>query len=85
MREGEGTTATAQIEYITTMTHGEAPRGRHLTMINIGATGDPATGIETEIQQNTTTGKGISSTAKEIDTHTTTEAGPIPVPDPALH
>jgi hypothetical protein len=80
MTEGEGTTATAQIEDITTTTmmHTEALR-EHLTMTVTGTTGDTVIG---EKHQNTI--GDIGGMIKEIDTPTTTEAGPIPVPDPGL-
>ena len=72
MREGDGTTATAQRE--------------HHTMTSTGTTGDIATGTETEREKHKSTiVEGIGGIVREIqyhvDTPTMTEAGPIPVPD----
>ena len=82
MRRGEDTTATAQREDITTITIRTEAQREHRTMISTGTTGDTATGTETEREKhkNTMVG-GIGGIVREIDTPTTTGAGPIPVPD----
>lgn len=85
MREGEGTTATAQRENITTTTTIRTEAWReHCTMTSTGTTGDTAIGTETEKYRSTMIGGIGDIIVREIDTLTTTKAGPIPVPDPGL-